>query len=60
VVKPDPDALAAALPIARAGAAEVAPRARRRYAEAFRPEVVTRQLIDVYNGLSGDSHRSHR
>jgi glycosyltransferase involved in cell wall biosynthesis len=60
LVEPDPEALAAALPTARAGAAEVAPRARRRYAEAFRPEVVTRQLIDVYNGLSGDSHRSHR
>jgi len=59
-VKPDPDALAAALPIARADAAAVAPRARRRYETAFHPDVVTRKLIDVYADLSGDSHRSHR
>ena len=53
-VKPDPDALAAALPIARADAAAVAPAARDRYVRAFHPDVVTRQLIDIYTGLSGE------
>ena len=60
LVKPDPDALAAALPVARAGAAAIAPGARRRYEQAFHPDVVTRRLIDIYRGLSGDSHRTHR
>jgi glycosyltransferase involved in cell wall biosynthesis len=51
VVEPDPDALAAALPIARADAAAVAPAARNRYLSAFHPDVLTRRLIDVYDGL---------
>jgi glycosyltransferase involved in cell wall biosynthesis len=59
-VKPDPDALAAALPIARADAAAIAPAARDRYVRAFHPDVVTRALIGIYNGLSEDSHRDHR
>jgi glycosyltransferase involved in cell wall biosynthesis len=59
-VKPDPEALAAALPIARADADAVAPAARERYVRTFHPDVVTRQLIDIYAGLSGDSHRKHR
>jgi glycosyltransferase involved in cell wall biosynthesis len=59
-VKPDPDTLAAALPIARADAAVVAPAARDRYVRAFHPGVVTRQLIDIYTGLTGDSHPTHR
>jgi glycosyltransferase involved in cell wall biosynthesis len=57
-VKPDPDALAAALPIARADAAAVAPAARDRYVRAFHPDVVTQQLIDVYTRLTGDSYRT--
>jgi glycosyltransferase involved in cell wall biosynthesis len=59
-VKPDPDALAAALPIARADAAAVAPAARDRYVRAFHPDVVTRRLIDVYTGLSAKSHPTPR
>ncbi|HEU4348131.1 MAG TPA: glycosyltransferase family 4 protein [Actinoplanes sp.] len=50
-VKPDPDALAAALPIARADAAAVAPAARERYVRWFHPDVVTRQLIGIYADL---------
>ena len=59
-VEPEPAALAAALPIARANAAAVAPAARERYVRAFHPDVVTRQLIDVYTGLSVKSHPTHR
>ena len=43
-VEPDPDTLAAALPIARADAAAVAPAARDRYVRAFHPDVVTRAV----------------
>jgi glycosyltransferase involved in cell wall biosynthesis len=60
VVRPDPAALAAALPVARAGAAAVAPAARERYLREFHPDVLTRRLIDVYTGLTADSHRQHR
>jgi glycosyltransferase involved in cell wall biosynthesis len=59
-VKPDPDALAAALPIARADAAAVAPAARDRYLTAFHPDVLTRQLIDIYTALSANSHTAPR
>ncbi len=59
-VEPRPEALAAALPIARADAATVAPRARDRYVRAFHPDVVTRRLIDVYTALSARSHQGHR
>ena len=52
VVKPDPEALAAALPIARMGAAAMAPAARERYVRAFHPDVVTRRLIEVYSQLA--------
>ncbi|MFE9651433.1 glycosyltransferase [Micromonospora sp. NPDC006431] len=48
VVAPDPAALAAALPVARAGAARLAPAARARYERTFHPDVVTRRLIDIY------------
>jgi glycosyltransferase involved in cell wall biosynthesis len=51
-VKPDPDALAAALPIARSDAAAVAPAARQRYLRSFHPDVLTRQLIEIYNTLT--------
>jgi hypothetical protein len=60
IVDPDPAALAAVLPIARAGAAAVAPAARDRYLRAFHPDVVTRRLIDVYAGLSVNSQRTAR
>jgi glycosyltransferase involved in cell wall biosynthesis len=59
-VKPDPDALAAALPIARADAAAVAPAARDRYLSAFHPDVLTRKLIDIYTRLSANSHADPR
>ncbi|MCA2212630.1 glycosyltransferase family 4 protein [Jidongwangia harbinensis] len=59
-VRPDPESLAAALPVARAGAATVAPAARDRYLRVFHPDVVTRRLIDVYTDLTADSHREHR
>ncbi|SCL61175.1 Glycosyltransferase involved in cell wall bisynthesis [Micromonospora citrea] len=52
VVPPEPAAMAAALPVARAGAARLAPAARARYERTFHPDVVTRHLIDVYAGVS--------
>jgi glycosyltransferase involved in cell wall biosynthesis len=54
IVDPEPDALAAALPIARAGAAAVAPAARDRYVRAFHPNVLTRRLVHIYGQLSDD------
>ena len=59
-VPPEAAALAAALPVARAQAVEVAPKARERYLDTFHPDVVTRRLIDLYTELSGKSHRQHR
>lgn len=52
VVPPDPAALAAALPMARDGAAGLAGTARSRYERTFHPDVVTRRLIDVYAALA--------
>ncbi|MEU4221989.1 glycosyltransferase family 4 protein [Actinoplanes sp. NPDC026623] len=60
VVAPDAEALAAALPVARAGAAGLAPAARKRYLQAFHPDVVTRRLIDVYVSVTENSHPSAR
>ena len=60
VVEPDPAALAAALPTARESAAGLGPAARNRYLATFHPDVVTRQLLDVYTTLTVDSHPSHR
>jgi glycosyltransferase involved in cell wall biosynthesis len=51
LVEPDPAALAAALPIALAGAPALAARARARYESAFHPDVLTKQLIEVYEAL---------
>ncbi|HEU4421823.1 MAG TPA: glycosyltransferase [Pilimelia sp.] len=51
-VPAEPDALAAALPAARDGAAALAPVARARYERMFHPDVVTRRLIDVYASLA--------
>jgi glycosyltransferase involved in cell wall biosynthesis len=52
VVPPDPAALAAAFPVTRAGAAGLAPAARLRYERTFHPDVVTKQLIDIYAGVA--------
>lgn len=48
VVAPEPAALAAALPVARAGADALAGSARARYERIFHPDVVTKRLIDIY------------
>ncbi|MEU8186666.1 glycosyl transferase family 1, partial [Micromonospora carbonacea] len=44
--------MAAALPVARAGAAALAAPARLRYERTFHPDVVTKRLIDVYASLA--------
>jgi len=59
-VEPDPNALAAVLPLARAEATAVAPAARERYLTAFHPSVLTGQLVDLYGQLSANSHASPR
>jgi glycosyltransferase involved in cell wall biosynthesis len=46
------DALAAALPAALAGAAALAPLARKRYESTFTPDLLTRRLVDVYASLT--------
>jgi glycosyltransferase involved in cell wall biosynthesis len=52
VVPAEPAALAAALPLALAGAGATAPLARSRYLRTFHPDVVTSQLLDVYAALA--------
>lgn len=52
VVQPDPAALAAALPVARDGAAALAAAARSRYERTFHPDLVTKQLLDVYAAVA--------
>jgi glycosyltransferase involved in cell wall biosynthesis len=53
-VEPTVDALAAALPVARAEASSLAATARSRYEETFTPEIVFDQLIRVYEAtISG-------
>jgi glycosyltransferase involved in cell wall biosynthesis len=59
-VPPDPSSLAAALPIARAGAALKAGAARERYLGAFHPDVVTRQLLGIYSELAANSQVTSR
>ncbi|MEV4705380.1 glycosyltransferase family 4 protein [Actinoplanes sp. NPDC049316] len=59
-VPPEAEALAAALPVARAEAARFAGAARDRYLRAFHPDVVTRQLIDIYTELTENSHATPR
>jgi glycosyltransferase involved in cell wall biosynthesis len=51
VVPPDPAALASALPAAATQAPARADAARARYEATFHPDVVTRQLLDVYESL---------
>lgn len=46
------DELAAALPRALAGAAELASVARKRYESMFTPELITQRLVDVYRSLT--------
>ncbi|MEV1144226.1 glycosyl transferase family 1, partial [Micromonospora sp. NPDC049799] len=48
VVPQEPEALAAALPVAASGAAGLAPAARLRYERTFHPDVVTKRLVDIY------------
>ncbi len=60
VVEPDPSALAAALPIARAEAAVLAPAARARYLRHFHPDVLTPRLIEIYTTLTANSDHSIR
>ncbi|MPZ26819.1 MAG: glycosyltransferase [Micromonosporaceae bacterium] len=57
VVEPAAAALAAALPAAAAQAPERAAAARARYESTFHPDVVTRQLIDVYESVRRPAHR---
>jgi len=51
VVEPEPDAFAAGLKLAHAGAATLSGAARQRYEQSFTPELLTQRLIDVYKGL---------
>jgi glycosyltransferase involved in cell wall biosynthesis len=51
LVEPDPAALAAALPIALAGAPALAACARARYESTFHPDLLTKQLIEIYEAL---------
>jgi glycosyltransferase involved in cell wall biosynthesis len=50
-VPAEPGALAAALPVARDGAAALSAAARTRYLDTFTPDLVTKRLIDVYASL---------
>ncbi|NYF55932.1 glycosyltransferase family 4 protein [Micromonospora purpureochromogenes] len=52
VVPPEPAAMAAALPVARAGAAALSQPARLRYEQTFHPDVVTKRLLDIYATLT--------
>ncbi|MEV0392860.1 glycosyltransferase family 4 protein [Polymorphospora rubra] len=52
VVPAEPAAMAAALPVARSGAAALSTVARSRYERTFHPDVVTKQLLDVYAGMA--------
>jgi glycosyltransferase involved in cell wall biosynthesis len=48
ITEPDRDAIAAGLKLAHAGAAGLRTTARRRYEQSFAPDVLVRQLIDIY------------
>jgi glycosyltransferase involved in cell wall biosynthesis len=60
LAEPDPAALAAVLPAARAGAAEKGIAARERYLSHFHPDVLTKRLIEVYADMITDSQRTSR
>ncbi|HKD96509.1 MAG TPA: glycosyltransferase family 4 protein [Micromonosporaceae bacterium] len=57
VVAPTVDALAAALPAARDGAAGLSAVARARYLATFTPQIVLGELIGVYERLAGARSR---
>lgn len=52
VVAPEVGAISAGLKAAYAGAARLAPAARRRYEESFAPEVLVQRLIDIYEEVA--------
>lgn len=52
VAPPEPEAFAAALPVARDHAPALAGAARARYERFFHPDVVTKQLVDIYRDVS--------
>lgn len=52
VVPPEPAAMAAALPVARAGAPALSGAARARYERTFHPDVTTKRLIEIYASLA--------
>ncbi|SCG59746.1 glycosyltransferase family 4 protein [Micromonospora coxensis] len=56
VVPPDPAAMAAALPVARAGAPTLAAAARARYERTFHPDVVIKRHLDIYAALTPRPH----
>ncbi|MEU4419142.1 glycosyltransferase family 4 protein [Actinoplanes sp. NPDC024001] len=60
LAQPDPESLAAALPVARAGAAAAAPAARERYLRHFHPDVLTHRLTEIYTEMIADSQRTSR
>ncbi|MFG1996677.1 glycosyltransferase family 4 protein [Actinoplanes sp. NPDC048988] len=60
VVPPEPEAIAATLPLARDEAPARARAARERYLRHFHPDVLTARLLEIYAGLSANSERSPR
>ncbi|MEU4557407.1 glycosyltransferase family 4 protein [Actinoplanes sp. NPDC023936] len=52
LAEPDPAALAAVLPAARAGAQAAAFAARERYLRHFHPDVLTKRLIEIYADMN--------
>ncbi|WP_328463803.1 glycosyltransferase family 4 protein [Actinoplanes sp. NBC_00393] len=60
LAQPNPASLAAALPIARAGATTAAANARERYLRHFHPDVLTKRLIEIYTDMISDSQRVPR
>ncbi|BAL93240.1 putative glycosyltransferase [Actinoplanes missouriensis 431] len=52
LAEPDPAALAAVLPAARAGAPAAAVAARERYLRHFHPDVLTKRLIEIYADMN--------
>jgi glycosyltransferase involved in cell wall biosynthesis len=56
-VAPSVDELAAALPVAVAGASALATAARARYEANFTPDVLIKRLLDVYSGLVNGGHQ---
>ncbi|MGK5679811.1 glycosyltransferase family 4 protein [Actinoplanes sp. URMC 104] len=60
VVPPQPEAMAAALPLARDGASALAPVARDRYLREFHPDVLTGRLLEIYTDLTANSDHLRR